>query len=96
MQSLQTGSGHSETTSKFVTRHLQMNARELPEVTGTAGGSSNCWKLQQVAGDAANMMKNAVSILIVIFLHNSNTPRPQTKSCLFSDLAPRQSLLIFF
>ena len=29
---------------------------------------------------------NALSILIVLFPHDSNKPRPQTESCLFSDL----------
>ena len=32
-------------------------------------------------------MENALSILIVIFLHNSNKPKRQTESNLFADLA---------
>ena len=32
------------------------------------------------------MMENALSILIVIFPHNSNKPRSETESCVFSDL----------
>ena len=32
------------------------------------------------------MTENALSVLIVIFPHNSNKPRPRTKSCGFSDL----------
>ena len=37
MRTLQTTSGHSETTSQFVTQHSEKNAGELPEVTETAG-----------------------------------------------------------
>ena len=63
-----------------------MNGEELPEVMATAGGCGNCWKPLRVAGDAHDMKKNALSILIVIFPHNSNKLRPQTESCPFSDL----------
>ena len=51
MHSLETTSGHSETTSHFVTLHSETNAGELPEVTATAG-CCDCWKPQRVAGDA--------------------------------------------
>ena len=61
--------------------------RELPEALATAGGCSDCWKPWRVAGDACNMTENALSILIVIFLHNSNKPKRRTESNLFSDLA---------
>ena len=57
---------------------------ELPEVTATAEACGNCWKLWQVAGEARNMMENALFILIVIFMYNK--PRPQTDSCVFSSL----------
>ena len=66
---------------------LKTNAGEFPEVTATAGGCSDCWKLRWVAGEARNMTENALSILIVIFPYNSNKPRPQTESCLFSSTA---------
>ena len=56
----------------------------LLEVTATAGACSDCWKLWLVAGKARNMTENTVSILIVIFPYNSNKPRPQTESCVFS------------
>ena len=82
--------GHSEMTSQYVTRHSETNAGELPEVTVTAGGCGDCWKPWQVvvvvAGDARNMTENALSILIVIFPHNSNKLRPQIEICLFSSL----------
>ena len=87
MQSLETTSGHSEMTTQFVSRHFETNAGELPEMTATALGYGYCWKPRRVAGDAHNMMENALSILIVIFLHNYNKQRPQTESCIFSDLA---------
>ena len=35
-------------------------------------------------GEARNMTENALSILIVFFLYNSNKLRPQTESCVFS------------
>ena len=40
---------------------------ESPEVTATAGGCCDCWKLRRVAGDARNMTENALFILIVFF-----------------------------
>ena len=61
----------------------ETNAGELPEV----GGCGDCWNPWWVASDARDMMENALSILIVIFLQNCNKPRPQKESCLFSDLA---------
>ena len=64
----------------------EMNAGELPEVTGTAGGCGDCWKLWRVSGEACNVIENALSILIVVFPYNSNKPRPQTKSCAFASL----------
>ena len=64
---------------------LVMNALKLIEVTATAGGCGDCWKPLRVGG---NMMENALSILIVIFPHNSNKLRPQTESSSFSDLGP--------
>ena len=64
----------------------ETNVRELSEVMATAGGRGGCWKPRRVAYEACNMTKNALSILIVIFLHNSYKPRPQTESCVFSGL----------
>ena len=66
----------------------ESNAGELPEVMATVGGCSDCWKLQRVAGEARNMTENALSILIVIFPYNSNKPRAQTESCVFSKPGP--------
>ena len=66
----------------------ETNARELPEVTATAGGCGNCWQLRRVAFKARNMMENALSLLI-IFPHNSNKLRPETESCVFSGLGVR-------
>ena len=57
----------------------ETNAGELPEVTATAGDCVDCWMLWQVAGEARNMTEKTLSNLIVIFLHNSNKPRPQTE-----------------
>ena len=71
-------SGDSETTSQFGT-WKQLLGYECGRV---ARGYGNCWKLRQVC----NMMENALCILFVIFPHNSNKPRPQTESCLFSNL----------
>ena len=86
--SLETNSGHSETTSQFITRHSnefpKANAGQLPEVTAIAGGCSDCWKQRRVASDACNMTKNDLSILIDIFPHNPNKLRPHTESYLFS------------
>ena len=65
----------------------EMNAGELPEVTATAGGCSDCWKLRHVAGMACNMTENA----IFIFPNNSNKLRPQTESCIFSDVVARRA-----
>ena len=65
----------------------ETNAGELLEVIATAGGCGDCWKPLQVAGDTCNMTENALSILISIVQHNSNKLRPQTESCIFSDLA---------
>ena len=45
----------------------ETNAGEFPEVTATAGGCSDCWKLRRVASKARNMTENKLSILIVIF-----------------------------
>ena len=84
MRSLETTSGHSEMISQFVTRHLETNVGELPEVMATAQGCGDCWKLRQVASNAHNMRENAISILFVIFLYNFNKLRPKTESCLFS------------
>ena len=64
----------------------EMNVGELPGVRATAGGSSDCWKLRRIAFEARNMTENALSILILIFLHNSNKLRSQTESCVFSDV----------
>ena len=79
-------SGDSETTSLFgIWKRLpETNAGKWPEVTATAGGCGECWKLWRVAGKACNMTEN-LSILI-IFLNNSNKPRPQTETCVFSDV----------
>ena len=60
--------------------HLEANAGELPEVTATTGGCSDCLSCH-------NMLENALSILIAIFFYNSNKPRPQTESCVFSKQA---------
>ena len=43
--------------------------------------------LRRIAGEARNMTENALSILIVIFSNNSNKPRSQRESCLFSTKA---------
>ena len=80
MRSLKTSSGYSETTSQFVSRHSETSAGELSEVAAMAG---SCSRLPAMA---YNMMEYALSILIVIFPYNSNKPRPQTESCLFSNL----------
>ena len=87
MRWLETTSGNSGTTSQIVTRHSETIAGGLPEVMATAGGCGDCWKPRRVAGNAHNMTENALSIIIIIFLHNSNKPRPQTEICLFSNLA---------
>ena len=59
---------------------------------GTAEGCGDCWKPRKVAGNAPgpHATENAIFIFI-IFSHNSNKPRPQTESGLFSDLAPRST-----
>ena len=44
---------------------------------------SDCWKLWRVVDEARNMTENALSILL-FFPYNSNKPRSQTESCLFS------------
>ena len=38
----------------------ETNVGELPEVTATARGCGDCWKLRRVAGEARNMMENAL------------------------------------
>ena len=73
-----------------------MNAGELPEVMETAGGWGDCFKLRQVAGKAHKMTENALSILIANFTYNSNKPRPQTESCVFSDVAHTIIILFFW
>ena len=65
----------------------ETNAEELAEVMATVAGCGDCWRLRRVAGEARNMMENALSILIVIFPFNCNKPRPRTESCVFSDVA---------
>ena len=72
----------------------EMNAEQLPVVTATPGGCGDCWKPRWVAGDACDMTENDPSILIVVFPHNSNKPRPQTESCLFSDRHQQKVLFI--
>ena len=52
-----------ETTSD----DLETNVGEFPEVTATAGGCSDCWKLRRVGGEVHNMTENVLSNLIVIF-----------------------------
>ena len=61
---------------------------ELPEVTSTAGGCSDCWKLRQllerVGGKARNMTGYALSILIVIFsVQLQQTETSDRKLCIF-------------
>ena len=70
------------------------NKCELPAVMATAVGCSDCWKLRQVAGESRNITENALSNLIVIFLYNSNKPRPQTESCVFFDVGCGELLSI--
>ena len=41
--------------------------QRLLEAPVTDGSCGDCWKLRWVAGEARNMMENALSILIVIF-----------------------------
>ena len=73
-------------SSRFGTRKRVLGN----ECGRVARGYGNCWRLQWVPGEAHNMMEYALSILIVIFPYNSNKPRPQTESCVFSDVV-RQS-----
>ena len=64
----------------------------------TVGGSGNCWKLRRVAGEARNMMENALSILIVIFsIQLQQTEISDRKLFIFQDrshakLCPEWSL----
>ena len=71
MRSLETTSGDLEKTSQFGTwkrmRESFQRLQQLLEVAATVGSYSNCWKLRRVAGEARNMMENALSISIVIF-----------------------------
>ena len=39
------------------------------------------------------MTKNALSILLLFFPHNSNKPRSQRESCLFSTLGQMEDLM---
>ena len=41
--------------------------RQLLEAAATVWSCGDCWKLRWVAGEARNMMENALSIVIVIF-----------------------------
>ena len=75
----------------------EMSAGQLPEVTATAGGYSDCWKLRRlleaavycwklriVASEAHNMTKNALSILIVILsVQLRQTKTSDRKLCIF-------------
>ena len=74
MQSLETTSGDSEMTSLW---HFKTSWR-------VTRGYGICWKLRQVAFKARNITENALPILVAIFPHNSNKPRSQTESCVFS------------
>ena len=67
-------------------RESCQSLRQLLEVATTAGGCDDCRTLQRVAGEAGNMTENALSILIVLFPHNSNKLRPHTESCVFSNV----------
>ena len=88
MWSLEMTSGDSDMTSQFGTwKQLLVN-----ECGRVARGYGNCWKLLWVAAEAHNMIESALYILIVIFPHNSNKPRPQTESCVFSNLESRRPL----
>ena len=74
---------------------VQLQQTEISEKTVyfPPWGYSNCWRLRRLLEATAGCRRcpqydgNAFSILIVIFPHNSNKPRPQTESCIFSDLA---------
>ena len=48
----------------FAVAHCALNPRFAAVTVGSCGDS---WKLRRVAGEASNMMENALSILIVIF-----------------------------
>ena len=76
---------------------LETNVGEFPEVTATAGGCSNCWKLWRLLEAAANAgscdglparpaiwRKMLFLFLLLFFPYISNTPRSQRESCLFS------------
>ena len=63
------------------------------ECGGVARGYGNCWRLWQIAGNASIMKEDALSILIYIFPHNSNKPRPQTESYIFSDLGSLPNMI---
>ena len=71
----------------FPVWHLEMTSGKVARGCATAGGCGNCWKLQLVAFEARNMMENVLSILIGIFLHNSNKPKTQTERYVFYGLA---------
>ena len=70
MRSLKMTSSDSETTSQFGTwKQLHESCQRL-------------WQLQRIAGKARNMTKNALYILIVIFLYNSNKTSDR-KLCIY-------------
>ena len=98
MQLLETSSGDLEMTSQFGNwkrlprnecRRVCQRLWQLLEVTATAG------RCGEFASEARNTVEIPLSILI-IFPHNSNKPRPQTESYVFSIWNTRTSLLTFF
>ena len=61
------------------------------ECRRVASGYSNCWRLWQLLEAAVGCRQcpqydGKCSSILIIFSHNSNKPRHQTESCLFSDL----------
>ena len=100
MQSLEMTSGDLETTSQFGTwKRMQKSfqrLQQLLEVAATVGSCGNCWKLRrflEAAGEARNADsrrgpqrdgKLSFYFNFNFIPYNSNKPRLQTESCLFS------------
>ena len=83
IQSTRTGIGRRHLA--FAVANCVLNRRFAAVTVGSCG---NCWKLRRVASEAHNMTENALSILLLFFPYNSNKPRSQTESCLFSSMVP--------
>ena len=61
----------------------ETNVGEFPEVTETAGGCGDCWKLRRVAGKASSMTENALSILIIFSVQLQQTETSDRKQFIF-------------